>query len=110
MIYFILLFLFRQKAMKRLRVPPLGDKQSPWTTFKVQQTSVSNVFSRGLCFGSEFSRDLCVGSEFSRDLCVGSEFSRDLCVSEFCLISVFCDINAAKLETKRGIIKAILGE
>ena len=26
----------RQKAMKRLRVPPLGDKQSPWTTFKVQ--------------------------------------------------------------------------
>ena len=86
--------------MKRLRVPPLGDKQSPWTTFKVQQTSVSNVFSRGLC----------VGSEFSRDLCVCSEFSRDLCVSEFCLISVFCDINAAKLETKRGIIKAILGE
>ena len=26
----------RQKAMKRLRVPPLGDKQSPWTTFKVR--------------------------------------------------------------------------
>jgi hypothetical protein len=25
----------RQKAMKRLRVPPLGDHQSPWTTFKV---------------------------------------------------------------------------
>ena len=25
----------RQKAMKRLRVPPLGDKHSPWTTFKV---------------------------------------------------------------------------
>ena len=25
----------RTKAMKRLRVPPLGDKQSPWTTFKV---------------------------------------------------------------------------
>ncbi|CAH1392463.1 unnamed protein product [Nezara viridula] len=25
----------RQKAMKRLRVPPLGEKQSPWTTFKV---------------------------------------------------------------------------
>ncbi|XP_076342267.1 solute carrier family 53 member 1-like [Tachypleus tridentatus] len=25
----------RQKAMKRLRVPPLNDKQSPWTTFKV---------------------------------------------------------------------------
>ena len=25
----------RQKAMKRLRVPPLGDQQSPWTTFKV---------------------------------------------------------------------------
>ena len=22
--------------MKRLRVPPLGDKQSPWTTFKVR--------------------------------------------------------------------------
>ena len=27
----------RQKAMKRLRVPPLGDKQSPWTTFKVRR-------------------------------------------------------------------------
>lgn len=25
----------RQKAMKRLRVPPLGDQQSPWTTFKL---------------------------------------------------------------------------
>lgn len=25
----------RQKAMKRLRVPPLNDQQSPWTTFKV---------------------------------------------------------------------------
>ncbi|XP_037269220.1 solute carrier family 53 member 1 isoform X3 [Rhipicephalus microplus] len=25
----------RQKAMKRLRVPPLGDQQSPWVTFKV---------------------------------------------------------------------------
>lgn len=25
----------RQKAMKRLRVPPLGEKQSPWTTFRV---------------------------------------------------------------------------
>ncbi|CAH1786705.1 unnamed protein product [Owenia fusiformis] len=25
----------RQKAMKRLRVPPLGDQQSPWTTFRV---------------------------------------------------------------------------
>ncbi|ODN00179.1 Xenotropic and polytropic retrovirus receptor 1 [Orchesella cincta] len=25
----------RSKAMKRLRVPPLGDQQSPWTTFKV---------------------------------------------------------------------------
>ncbi|KAK6617882.1 hypothetical protein RUM43_014111 [Polyplax serrata] len=25
----------RQKAMKRLRVPPLGEKQSPWVTFKV---------------------------------------------------------------------------
>lgn len=25
----------RQKAMKRLRVPPLGEKQSPWITFKV---------------------------------------------------------------------------
>jgi len=25
----------RGKAMKRLRVPPLGEKQSPWTTFKV---------------------------------------------------------------------------
>ncbi|KAL0280325.1 UNVERIFIED_CONTAM: hypothetical protein PYX00_001654 [Menopon gallinae] len=25
----------RQKAMKRLRVPPLGEQKSPWTTFKV---------------------------------------------------------------------------
>lgn len=25
----------RQKAMKRLRVPPLNDRQSPWVTFKV---------------------------------------------------------------------------
>lgn len=25
----------RQRAMKRLRVPPLGESQSPWTTFKV---------------------------------------------------------------------------
>lgn len=25
----------RQKAMKRLRVPPLGEKRSPWITFKV---------------------------------------------------------------------------
>ncbi|KAK9499260.1 hypothetical protein O3M35_002329 [Rhynocoris fuscipes] len=25
----------RQRAMKRLRVPPLGEKQTPWTTFKV---------------------------------------------------------------------------
>lgn len=25
----------RQKAMKRLRVPPLGEQQSLWTTFKV---------------------------------------------------------------------------
>lgn len=25
----------RQKAMKKLRVPPLGEQQSPWTTFKV---------------------------------------------------------------------------
>nr|CAD7432787.1 unnamed protein product [Timema monikensis] len=25
----------RQRAMKRLRVPPLGEQQSPWVTFKV---------------------------------------------------------------------------
>ncbi|XP_050411533.1 xenotropic and polytropic retrovirus receptor 1 isoform X1 [Patella vulgata] len=25
----------RQKAMKRLRVPPLGDQQKPWTNFRV---------------------------------------------------------------------------
>lgn len=25
----------RQKAMKRLRVPPLGEQRSPWITFKV---------------------------------------------------------------------------
>ena len=30
----------RQRAMKRLRVPPLGDKQSPWTTFKVKIKSL----------------------------------------------------------------------
>ena len=30
----------RQKAMKRLRVPPLGDKQSPWTTFKVSNNFI----------------------------------------------------------------------
>ena len=34
----------RQKAMKRLRVPPLGDKQSPWTTFKVCYISYLNNF------------------------------------------------------------------
>ena len=28
----------RQKAMKRLRVPPLGETQSPWITFKVSVT------------------------------------------------------------------------
>jgi hypothetical protein len=33
----------RQKAMKRLRVPPLGDKQSPWTTFKV---NINGLFFR----------------------------------------------------------------
>lgn len=33
----------RQKAMKRLRVPPLGEKQSPWTTFKVGLFSGSFV-------------------------------------------------------------------
>ena len=25
----------RQKAMKKLRVPPLGEQKSPWITFKV---------------------------------------------------------------------------
>lgn len=25
----------RQRAMKRLRVPPLGEQRSPWITFKV---------------------------------------------------------------------------
>ena len=35
----------RQKAMKRLRVPPLGDKQSPWTTFKVYQIKMYSTFS-----------------------------------------------------------------
>lgn len=33
----------RQKAMKRLRVPPLGEHQSPWTTFKVGLFSGSFV-------------------------------------------------------------------
>lgn len=42
----------RQKAMKRLRVPPLGDKQSPWTTFKV-----------GLFFRSFLSADDSDGAE-----------------------------------------------
>lgn len=31
----------RQKAMKRLRVPPLGEQQSPWITFKVSPSAVS---------------------------------------------------------------------
>ncbi len=31
--------------MKRLRVPPLGDQQSPWTTFKVIDKN-SSVFDR----------------------------------------------------------------
>ncbi|CAK1594620.1 unnamed protein product [Parnassius mnemosyne] len=33
----------RQKAMKKLRVPPLGEQQSPWTTFKVGLFSGSFV-------------------------------------------------------------------
>lgn len=33
----------RTKAMKRLRVPPLGEHQSPWTTFKV------GLFSGAFC-------------------------------------------------------------
>lgn len=33
----------RQRAMKRLRVPPLGEHQSPWTTFKVGLFSGSFV-------------------------------------------------------------------
>ncbi|KAG8222648.1 hypothetical protein J437_LFUL003770 [Ladona fulva] len=33
----------RQRAMKRLRVPPLGEQQSPWTTFKVGLFSGSFV-------------------------------------------------------------------
>lgn len=39
----------RPKAMKRLRVPPLGDKQNPWTTFKVcfPQATLIMVFSFG---------------------------------------------------------------
>ncbi|XP_067002600.1 solute carrier family 53 member 1 [Anabrus simplex] len=48
----------RQRAMKRLRVPPLGEQQSPWTTFKVGLFSgsflvllvavvLSGVFQRG---------------------------------------------------------------
>lgn len=31
----------RQKAMKRLRVPPLNEHQSPWTTFKVSSVVTS---------------------------------------------------------------------
>lgn len=33
----------RQRAMKRLRVPPLGEQRSPWTTFKVGLFSGSFV-------------------------------------------------------------------
>lgn len=33
----------RQRAMKRLRVPPLGEQQSPWITFKVGLFSGSFV-------------------------------------------------------------------
>ena len=43
----------RQKAMKRLRVPPLGDKQSPWTTFKVWYISYMNDFIP-LCYAVSF--------------------------------------------------------
>ncbi len=40
----------RQKAMKRLRVPPLGDQQSPWTTFKVSKNRFykNHLYSTGL--------------------------------------------------------------
>lgn len=53
----------RQKAMKRLRVPPLGEKQSPWTTFKVGLFSGSfivlsiAVVLSGNCFHLKFLFD-----------------------------------------------------
>lgn len=37
----------RQRAMKRLRVPPLGEQQSPWITFKVGLFSGSLVVLMG---------------------------------------------------------------
>lgn len=47
----------RQRAMKRLRVPPLGEQQSPWTTFKVGLFSGSFVI---LLIAVVLSGKLCI--------------------------------------------------
>lgn len=51
----------RQRAMKRLRVPPLGEQQSPWTTFKVGLFSGSFIvlFIAVVLSGTTFTYILC---------------------------------------------------
>lgn len=49
----------RQKAMKRLRVPPLNEQQSPWTIFKVGLFSGSFiVLSLAVILSSLFNSSL----------------------------------------------------
>lgn len=65
----------RQRAMKRLRVPPLGEQQSPWTTFKVGLFSGGFVvlFIAVVLSGIYF---LSLAGEFSIELSFCSHFSR----------------------------------
>ncbi|XP_078686363.1 solute carrier family 53 member 1-like isoform X1 [Branchiostoma floridae x Branchiostoma belcheri] len=47
----------RQRAMKRLRVPPLGEQQTPWTTFRVGLFSgIFLVLSLVVVLSAIFSR------------------------------------------------------
>ncbi|XP_035683142.1 xenotropic and polytropic retrovirus receptor 1-like isoform X1 [Branchiostoma floridae] len=47
----------RQRAMKRLRVPPLGEQQTPWTTFRVGLFSgIFLVLSLVVVISAVFSR------------------------------------------------------
>ncbi|CAH1271599.1 XPR1 [Branchiostoma lanceolatum] len=47
----------RQRAMKRLRVPPLGEQQTPWTTFRVGLFSgIFLVLSLVVVISAIFSR------------------------------------------------------
>ncbi|XP_055841829.1 xenotropic and polytropic retrovirus receptor 1 [Episyrphus balteatus] len=48
----------RQRAMKRLRVPPLGEQQSPWTTFKVGLFSGSFIVLGIVVFLSVIFHDI----------------------------------------------------